>query len=155
MDVFGDATVFGLIASVITSIIEVIKAWVPGKYKDANSIILPRRNGKHVHLPNQAVWPLLSLFIGIGIFFALQYDPLAAVLGLGSAQTGGMAVSGAATGLLAQGVYRVKNIFGTKLGGDPTTDAQNIGPATTAAGMTANPYSEPTTETPSTSEIKE
>jgi hypothetical protein len=147
MDVLGDASVFGLIAAVITSIIEVLKAWIPAKYKDENSIVIYRDGGnKHIHIPNQAIWPLLSLILGIGIFYALQYDPLAAALGVGANTDGGMAVSGAATGLFAQGVYRTKNLFGTKMGGDPSTDAQSIGPATTVAGMTANPVDPATTD---------
>lgn len=126
MEALGEATLFGFIASVITSIIEIIKAWIPQKNKDDKGLVFTKKNGKKVHIPNQAIWPLASLLLGIGIFFALQYDPFSNLLGFGE---GGMAVGGAATGLGAQGVYRVKNIAGAKTGGNNATRADKVGPS--------------------------
>ena len=125
MDALGDASLFGFIAAVITSIIEIIKAWIPKKNKDDNGLVFTKKNGKKVHIPNQAIWPVASLFLGIGIFFAIQYDPFAELLGFGN---GGMAVGGAATGLGAQGVYRIKNLAGSKTGGNDATRADKVGP---------------------------
>lgn len=141
MDALGDATLFGFIAAVITSIIEIIKAWIPKKNKDDNGLVFTKKNGKKIHIPNQAVWPVVSLLLGIGIFFAIQYDPFAELLGFGD---GGMAIGGAATGLGAQGVYRVKNLAGSKAGGNDATRADKVGPEVDTvqanSEITANVY---------------
>ena len=141
MDALGDASLFGFIAAVITSIIEIIKAWIPKKNKDDNGLVFTKKNGKVIHIPNQAVWPIASLVLGIAIFFAIQYDPFSELLGFGN---GGMAVGGAATGLGAQGVYRIKNLAGSKTGGNDATRADKVGPevdtVTGNSEITANVY---------------
>jgi hypothetical protein len=128
MDVI-DSVALGFITSVITSAIEIIKAWIPKKNKDDNGLVFTRKKSKKkIHLPNQAVWPLLSLILGIIIFYAIQWDPLASVVGI---NRGGEVLTGAATGLGAQGFYRLKNVAGKKTGGTHETNAQNTGPLST------------------------
>lgn len=126
MESFADATVLSIITAVITSIVEIIKSWIPAKNKDTNGLVFTRKKSrKKIHLPNQAVWPLLSLILGIVIFYAIQWDPIATIIGINH---GGEVLSGAATGLGAQGVYRIKNVAGKKTGGTDDQNAQNTGP---------------------------
>lgn len=133
-----DVSVLALLAAFITAIVEMIKAWVPAKYKDMNGIIVPYGDaGKHFHVPNQAVWPTLSLLIGIGVFILLKYNILGDIVPTNA----GAAVSGGAAALGSNGVYRVKNKLGNLFGGTDETNAQNTGPGistpATAEDLTA------------------
>ena len=151
MDALGDATLFGIIASIITSIIEIIKAWIPQKNKDDKGLVFTRKNGKKIHIPNQAVWPLASLLLGIAIFFAIQYDPFAQLLGV---DNGGEALGGAFTALGAQGVYRVKNAAGSKVGGNDATRADKVGPEVVTDPVLGEEQIGPCVEEPTVDEFE-
>jgi hypothetical protein len=125
-----DAATLGILAGVITAAVELIKSWVPKKYKDENGLIIYRAKGtKHIHIPNQAIWPLLSLIIGVSIFMAIKYN----VFGPDVPEAGGSALSGAASSFASNGVFRAKNALGKLTGGTDETSAQNTGPALASA----------------------
>jgi hypothetical protein len=126
MDLTGDITILVIIATIITSIIEIIKAWVPCKYKDSEGLVLNYKNGtKQLHIPSQAIWPTLSILFGIGFFVLLKYNVFAPHL---ADNTSTEILSGAASGLGSNGTYRIKNKLGSALGGNEATNAQNTGP---------------------------
>ena len=125
MDVAVDATVIGVLASVITFVIELIKSWIPANRKDENSIIFPWRKGGHFHVPNQAFWPTISLILGVLMFIAIRYS----MFGDELLATPGYAATGATAAFASSGVYRVKNVLGSATGGTNATNAQNTGPA--------------------------
>ena len=124
---FTDGGTLAILAGVITAIVEIIKAWVPKKYKDEHGLVFKRKNGKKTHIPNQAIWPLLSFAIGIGIFMILKYNIFEGVLPSTPATE---AMGGTAAGLGSSGVYRAKNKFGDIFGANPETAAKKTGPET-------------------------
>jgi hypothetical protein len=140
-----DLSVLALLAAFITAIVEMIKAWVPAKYKDMDGLIVPYSKGKkHFHIPNQAVWPTLSLIIGIGVFLLLKYN----VFGTAVDSSAGAAVSGGAAALGSNGVYRIKTKLGNLFGGTDDTNAQNTGPGSSPSPTDVGEITPPS-ETPS------
>jgi hypothetical protein len=130
--VVADATTLAFIAAFITAIIEVIKAWVPAKFKDAAGIIIPYgKTGKHIHIPNQAVWPTLAMAIGMGVFLVLELN----VFGNEIDTTAGAAITGGATAIGSNAFFRLKTKAGNLFGGNDSTNAQNTGPAMIASAL--------------------
>jgi len=125
MDTLGDLAILTVIAAFLTAIIEVIKAWVPKKYKDEYGLKFTWRKKKIVHIPSQAVWPVVSLILGVGVFLLLKYNIFGTDV---PNQTAAAAVSGGVSSLGSNGVYRIKNLLGTATGGTSETNAQNTGP---------------------------
>jgi hypothetical protein len=117
-----DALSIGALCTAVTFIVETIKAWIPAKNKNDKGLTWKR--GRKVYLiPNQAIWPLVSAGVGIGLFILVNYDPL----GLGG--YAGEAISGLTAGAAGgAGVFRIKNKLGSALGGDDATNAQATGP---------------------------
>jgi hypothetical protein len=128
----ANATTLAFIAAFITAIIEVIKAWIPKKYKDEAGLIIPyAREGKHIHIPNQAVWPTLSMAIGMAIFLVLELN----VFGNEIDTTAGAAITGGATAIGSNAFFRLKTKAGNLFGGNDATNAQNTGPAMIASAL--------------------
>jgi hypothetical protein len=126
-----DLSILGLLAAFITAVVELIKAWVPCKFKDEKGILIPRKGKTPLHIPNQAVWPTLSLLIGVGVFLVLQYN----IFGDTVNGTAGAAVAGGASAMGSNGVFRLKNKLGNLFGGTDDTNAQNSGPKSLSAAL--------------------
>lgn len=122
-----DILTLSIISTVITTVVEIVKAWVPQKYKTSDGIIIKRKNKKDIVIPNVAIWPTLSLVVGIIIFLVLKYTLFND--NVIDNTTASQAISGAASSLGSNGVYRVKTKLGGLLGASSSASAQNSGPA--------------------------
>lgn len=112
------------LCAAVTFIVEMLKSWLPCKYKCEKGITWKRGRKRYV-LPNQAVWPAVSALVGAGLFLLLHFDPL----GLGG--YAGQAISGVTAGTAGgSAVFRIKNKAGSAMGGNDETSAQNTGPST-------------------------
>lgn len=123
-----DALSVSALCAAITFIVEIIKAWIPAKNKDDKGLVF-RHKRKTYHIPSQAIWPVVSAGVGVGLFILVNYDPL----GLGG--YAGQAISGLTAGTAGgAGVFRIKNKLGSALGGNDATSAQATGPGSEAGG---------------------
>jgi hypothetical protein len=128
MDSTTELLVLGILASIIMFFVELIKAWVPAKNKDSDGVIIFYAKGKkHIHIPNAALWPTISLLIGMILFIMLKLNVFNPVLPSAHATE---ALSGASAALGSNGAYRVKSATGNLLGGSTAQNAQNTGVAT-------------------------
>jgi hypothetical protein len=117
-----DAFSISALCMACTFITEIIKAWIPARYKTKDGIVFGKGRKRHV-IPNQCVWPLVSAGIGAGLFILLSYDPL----GLGGYAS--QAISGLTAGTAGgSAVFRIKNKAGAALGGTDASSAQAVGP---------------------------
>jgi hypothetical protein len=134
----GTLAALGIISTAITVLVELIKAWIPAKWKDDDGLVFKTKKKKKViHIPNAAIWPTISLLLGISIFLVLKFN----LLQIGStgdplAEAASATVSGAATTLGSSAAYRVKNLasaittsgnIGSEAGS--TVSAQSTGPS--------------------------
>jgi L-lactate permease len=124
MDIGTQAGLISLISFCTTFIVEIVKAWLPARWKVNPKGLTFKRGRKKYLVPNQAVYPTLSAIIATGLFFAIAYNPLGSIVGdnLADALSGLAATGGAA------GFFRAKNVLGSKAGGTEETSAQVVGP---------------------------
>lgn len=87
-----DATSLAILSGFISGMVELVKQLIPEKYKDDKGLVFKRGKGRAIHISSYAVWPLLSCFIGLGVFSALKYN----ILGIGD--WSGTLISGATVG---------------------------------------------------------
>ncbi len=134
MDALGDVGVLSFLATVISFVVEQIKAMVPERFKDAKGLKFERKGKPPIHLPNQMVWPLLSMLVGLAFFSALHFN----LLGVGG--YAGTALSGIGTGTAGgAAVFRTKSKLGALFGGTEATSAQNTGPGVQEQAKDSDP----------------
>lgn len=124
-----DVLSISALCAAVTFIVELVKAWVPAKYKCDKGLTWKRGRKRYV-LPNQCIWPVVSAAVGVGLFILVNYDPL----GLGG--YAGQAISGFTAGTAGgASVFRIKNKAGSALGGTDETSAQATGPSSTESEL--------------------